>query len=117
MMFIREFKINCPVNEDSIMVYALDNMFSLTDIKQFEALFTPIDANGTESIRFKVTISVYDGIMDRWKKINTGMIFMKYEEYESVIFGNEESFITQFLMTFFARFPDILNGQEYFVNV
>ena len=115
MIFIREFKINCPVNEDSIMAYALENMFSLTDIKQFEASFTPIEMNDS-NYKFKVVISVYDGIMDRWKKINNGIIYLKHDEYTSLMVGNDESFPTLFLMTFFARFPDILNGQEYFVN-
>ena len=81
MTFIREFKVIFPVQEDSILSAALDNMFNLTDVKQLSMVFTPVcDKAVDSSYRFNVQMFYFDSILEVTKKLCKAVLFLSEKE-------------------------------------
>lgn len=122
MFVIREFKFIIPVEEESIIANALENMFSMTDVKQLTATFTPTDFEESNTdehtyYKFNVNISIFDGILGVQKKISKAIMYMKSSEYTLLMSGMDELFIENFMNSLFPRYPDIMNGLEYSMTI
>jgi hypothetical protein len=118
MTFIREFKFIFPVNEDSILAAALDNMFNITDVKQLSMICTPACEEADHSLyRFNVQWFYFDSILEVTKKLCKATLLMSPREYESLTLGNDTDFANTVMMNMFARFPDIINDQGFYCNL
>ena len=118
MTFIREFKFIFPVNEDSVLAAALDNMFNITDVKQLSMVCTPVCDNTDCSLcSFNVQWFYFDSILEVTKKLCKATIHMTSREYESLVLGNDTDFANAIMNNMFSRFPDIMTDQEFYCNL
>ena len=117
MTFMREFKFIFPVEEDSILAAALENMFNITDVKQLSMVFTPTGEDRFERFCFNVQLFYFDGILSITKKLCKAVVCLSEHEYESLVLGNDEGFANMVMMNMFPRFPDIMANQEVISNL
>ena len=118
MTFIREFKVILPVQEDSILSAALENMFNVTDASQVSIYFTPIDrVSGYTEYKFDVSISYFDRILEHYKKLSKAIVYMTQGEYNTFMSGVDDEFIISIIKSLFIRFPDIMADQEFISNL
>ena len=117
MTFIREFKVIFPVEDNSILKAALDNMFNLTDVKQLSMVFTPTCEDRFERFCFNVQLFYFDDILSVTKKLCKAVVCLSEHEYESLVLGNDEGFANMVMMNMFPRFPDIMVDQEFISNL
>ena len=118
MTFIREFKFIFPVNEDSVLAAALDNMFNITDVKQLSMICTPVCEEADHSLyRFNAQWFYFDSILEVTKKLCKAVVCLSEHEYESLVLGNDEGFANMVMMNMFPRFPDIMTDQEVISNL
>ena len=117
MTFIREFKFIFPVEDDSILKAALDNMFNLTDVKQLSMVFTPTCEDNFERFCFNVQLFYFDDILSVTKKLCKAVLFLSQHEYASLLLGNDTDFVNMIMGNMFPRFPDIMVDQEFISNL